>query len=58
MCRDAFGDRFVPRAGLAAIALSNLNPQNHLAIALCNLTRMELGRRGSNTPTLPRRSGG
>ena len=43
VCREAFGDRFVPRAGLAAIALSNLNPQNHLAIALCNLTRMELG---------------
>jgi opine dehydrogenase len=26
-----------------AIALSNLNPQNHLAIALLNLTRMERG---------------
>jgi opine dehydrogenase len=41
LCRALFGDRFVPRAGLLAIALSNLNPQNHLAIALCNLTRME-----------------
>ena len=43
VCRALFGDRFVPRDGLLAIALSNLNPQNHLAIALCNLTRMELG---------------
>ena len=42
-CRALFGDRFVLREGLLAIALSNLNPQNHLAIALCNLTRMELG---------------
>ena len=40
---EAFGDRFRLREGLLAIALSNLNPQNHLAIALCNFTRMELG---------------
>ena len=43
VCRALFGDRFVARDGLLAIALSNLNPQNHLAIAMCNLTRMELG---------------
>jgi opine dehydrogenase len=43
VCRALFGDRFVQRSGLLAIALSNLNAQNHLAIALCNLTRMELG---------------
>lgn len=43
LCRALFGDRFAPRDGLLAIALSNLNPQNHLAIALCNLTRMEKG---------------
>jgi opine dehydrogenase len=42
-CRALFGDRFELRSGLLTIALSNLNPQNHLAIALCNLTRMELG---------------
>lgn len=42
-CRELFGHRFVPRQGLPAIALSNLNAQNHLAIAMCNLTRMELG---------------
>ena len=43
VCRALFGDRFMPRDGLLAVALSNLNPQNHLAIALCNLTRMERG---------------
>ncbi len=41
LCRTLFGDRFARRDGVLAIALSNLNPQNHLAIALCNLTRME-----------------
>ncbi len=43
VCTTLFGNRFVRRSGLLAIALSNLNAQNHLAIALCNLTRMELG---------------
>jgi opine dehydrogenase len=43
LCRALFGDRFVPRADLLAIALSNVNPANHLGIALCNLTRMERG---------------
>jgi opine dehydrogenase len=43
LCTALFGDRFVLRGGLATIGLSNLNPQNHLAIALCNLTRMEKG---------------
>lgn len=43
LCAALFGDRFVDRGALLAIALSNLNPQNHLAIALCNLTRMEKG---------------
>ena len=41
LCNELFGDHFVTRDGLLAIALSNLNPQNHLAIALLNLTRME-----------------
>jgi opine dehydrogenase len=45
LCTELFGDRFVIRQGLLAIALSNLNPQNHLAIALFNLTRMERGER-------------
>lgn len=43
LCTRLFGDRFVPRADLLAITLSNLNPQNHLGIALLNLTRMERG---------------
>jgi opine dehydrogenase len=43
VCRKLFGDRFVEREGLLALALSNLNPQNHLGIALCNMTRMEHG---------------
>lgn len=43
LCTTLFGDRFVKREGLLAIAVSNLNPQNHLAIALMNLTRMERG---------------
>jgi opine dehydrogenase len=43
LCRALFGDRFVARADLLAIALSNVNPANHLGIALCNLTRMERG---------------
>jgi opine dehydrogenase len=43
ICQALFGERFVQRDGLLAIALSNLNPQNHMGIALCNLTRMERG---------------
>ena len=43
LCQSLFGDRFMPRDGLLAITLSNLNPQNHLGIALCNITRMEHG---------------
>ena len=43
ICRKLFGDRFVDRGNLLAIALSNLNPQNHLGIALGNMTRMERG---------------
>jgi opine dehydrogenase len=42
-CEALFGARFQDRGSLLAIALSNLNPQNHLAIALCNFTRMEKG---------------
>ncbi|HEU0230253.1 MAG TPA: NAD/NADP octopine/nopaline dehydrogenase family protein [Burkholderiaceae bacterium] len=43
LCTALFGDHFVAREGLLAIALSNLNPQNHLGIAMLNLTRMERG---------------
>ena len=43
ICTRLFGDRFRARDGLLAISLSNLNPQNHMGIALCNMTRMERG---------------
>ncbi len=43
LCCDLFGDRFQSRDGLLAISLSNLNPQNHMGIALGNITRMERG---------------
>ena len=45
VCRSLFGDRFRERDGLLAIALSNVNPQNHMALALCNFTRVEYGER-------------
>ena len=48
ICRGLFGDRFHPRANLIAIQLSNVNPQAHLANALCNLTRMEKGETWDN----------
>ena len=43
LCQRLFGDRFQPRTGLLAVSLSNLNPQNHMGIALGNMTRMEHG---------------
>jgi opine dehydrogenase len=52
ICQALFGDRFVPRDDLLAIAVSNLNPQNHLGIALCNLTRMERGESWSQNENL------
>ncbi|MER9407909.1 NAD/NADP octopine/nopaline dehydrogenase family protein [Mesorhizobium caraganae] len=58
LCTALFGDRFVKRDGLLAIALSNLNPQNHLGIALLNLTRMEKAEQwsqgGNVTPAVGR----
>lgn len=52
VCRALFGDRFVERPDMLAIALSNLNPQNHMGIALCNFTRMERGEQwGQNENT-------
>lgn len=49
VCRRLFGDRFVERPDMLAIQLSNLNPQNHMGIALCNFTRMEKGERWGQT---------
>lgn len=58
LCQALFGDRFQPRDGLLAISLSNLNPQNHMGIALGNITRMERGEswsQGQNvTPAIGR----
>ncbi|MER8972661.1 MULTISPECIES: NAD/NADP octopine/nopaline dehydrogenase family protein [unclassified Mesorhizobium] len=58
LCTTLFSDRFVKRDGMLAIALSNLNPQNHLGIALLNLTRMEKGEQwsqaGNVTPAVGR----
>lgn len=54
ICTALFGDRFVERPDMLAIALSNLNPQNHLGIALCNFTRMEKGEQwGQNDNLTP-----
>jgi opine dehydrogenase len=38
-----FGDVFVQATDLMAVTLTNVNPEVHLAVALCNLTRMEYG---------------
>ncbi|VEU34493.1 unnamed protein product [Pseudo-nitzschia multistriata] len=44
LCERLFPDtEFRPREGLLAITLSNLNPQNHLAIAMGNISRMDKG---------------
>ena len=45
LCQELFPQigTFRPRDGLLAITLSNLNPQNHLGIALGNISRMEKG---------------
>jgi opine dehydrogenase len=43
LLHSLFGERFVQRDGLLAITLSNLNPQNHMGIALGNMSRMERG---------------
>jgi opine dehydrogenase len=38
-----FGDRFDHVPDVLAVTLGNINPVAHAAMALCNLTRMELG---------------
>ena len=40
-CRQVFGDRFIDRGDLLSVTLCNLNPQHHMGIGLCNMTRME-----------------
>ena len=57
-CQNLFGERFKLRDGLLAISLSNLNAQNHLGIALGNMSRMERGEKWSQglnlTPNIGR----
>lgn len=43
ICSYLFGQRFTLKDDLLTLALSNLNPQNHLGVTLLNLTRIELG---------------
>jgi opine dehydrogenase len=43
ICRLLFGDRFNAKEDILAVSLSNLNPEAHLGVALCNLTRIERG---------------
>lgn len=43
VCTALFGDRFAVKDDILTITLSNVNPQSHLGIALCNLTRIERG---------------
>lgn len=58
ICVLLFGEIFALQDDLLTITLSNLNPQSHLAIALCNLTRLERGeawgQRANVTPTVGR----
>jgi opine dehydrogenase len=42
-CSKLFGDRFELAPDLLSVELSNLNPEIHLALALCNFTRIERG---------------
>jgi opine dehydrogenase len=57
-CRALCGERFLARGNLLAVQLSNVNPQNHLAMLLCNVTRAERGEAWGNywgiTPAVAR----
>lgn len=53
-CVALFGDRFDLKDDILTIALSNLNPQDHMGIALCNLSRIERAEDwGQNTNVTP-----
>eukprot|EP00536_Pseudo-nitzschia_multiseries_P014227 jgi/Psemu1/214128/e_gw1.673.37.1 len=59
LCNRLFpGINFRPREGLLAITLSNLNPQNHLAIALGNISRMDKGEEWYQFQNITPRIGG
>ncbi|OCP23562.1 MULTISPECIES: NAD/NADP-dependent octopine/nopaline dehydrogenase family protein [unclassified Ensifer] len=53
-CVALFGNRFAVKDDILTIALSNLNPQDHMGIALCNLSRIERAEDwGQNTNVTP-----
>ena len=53
-CISLFGDRFVPKDDVLTLMLSNINPQDHMGIALTNLTRIEKGENwGQNAHLTP-----
>lgn len=53
-CVALFGDRFDLKDDILTIALSNLNPQDHMGIVLCNLSRIERAEDwGQNTNVTP-----
>jgi len=53
-CVALFGDRFEVKDDILTIALSNLNPQDQMGIALCNLSRIERAEDwGQNTNVTP-----
>mmetsp|Transcript_8091 Transcript_8091/g.20038 ORF Transcript_8091/g.20038 Transcript_8091/m.20038 type:complete len:483 (+) Transcript_8091:151-1599(+) len=59
LCSRLFPDiQFRPREGLLAITLSNLNPQNHLAIAMGNISRMDKGEEWYQFQNITPRIGG
>lgn len=43
ICESLFGAHFNLRGDLLAVSLSNVNAQGHMALGLCNFTRMEKG---------------
>lgn len=53
-CVSLFGNMFDLKDDILTIALSNLNPQDHMGIALCNLSRIERAEDwGQNTNVTP-----
>jgi len=53
-CISLFGDRFLLKDDMLTLTLSNINPQDHMGIALTNLTRIEKGETwGQNSNVTP-----
>ncbi|MEM5312590.1 NAD/NADP octopine/nopaline dehydrogenase family protein [Paraburkholderia sp. JHI869] len=54
ICASLFGDRFTMKDDMLTLSLSNINPQDHMGIALANLTRIEKGENwGQNSNLTP-----